>query len=136
MAVEVQIDVSPEQLRTVQDILARHVSDREVWAFGSRVSWTANDTSDLDLVVRGEGALPFETLCRLERDFEESDLPFEVDILDWHTIPDHFHPEINECYVPVTRPNERLDCRIEGFLSVPFRFVKLCHHPMNQTNRT
>ena len=41
------IDLSPNHLKTVRQILAEHVSACEVRAFGSRVTWSAKDYSDL-----------------------------------------------------------------------------------------
>lgn len=35
------LDLTPEQWRIVREILRRHVPDRAVWAFGSRVKGTA-----------------------------------------------------------------------------------------------
>ena len=43
------IDLNPNHLATVQRILAEHVPECEVRAFGSRAAWTAKDYSDLDL---------------------------------------------------------------------------------------
>ena len=48
------IDVSPYHLKIIQKILHKHVPDCEVRAFGSRVTWTAKDYSDLDLAVVGK----------------------------------------------------------------------------------
>ena len=84
------IDLRPDHLDTVQRILAEHVPECEVRAFGSRAAWTAKDYSDLDLAVVGAGPLDWRTLGRLKEAFEESSLPMRVDVLDWHAIPDSF----------------------------------------------
>ena len=84
------IDLNPGQLATVKAILAEHVPECEVRAFGSRVTWTAKDYSDLDLAVVGEGPVDWRTLGRLKEAFEESDLPMRADVLDWHAISDGF----------------------------------------------
>ena len=52
-----QIDIKPIELDIVRTILARHVPEREVRAFGSRVSGPAKKFSDLDLAVMGETSL-------------------------------------------------------------------------------
>ena len=80
------LDVRPDHLKIVQDILGTHVPDREVWAFGSRVTGNATETSDLDLAVFGETPLDFETLAALRDAFSESRLPYKVDVVDWSTI--------------------------------------------------
>ena len=92
------IDLNPNHLATVKAILAEHVPDCEVRAFGSRATWTAKDYSDLDLAVVGKGALDWETLGRLQEAFEESTLPMRVDVLDWHAIAESFRKVIEQDY--------------------------------------
>jgi len=92
------IDLNPNHLETVERILAEQVPDCEVRAFGSRVTWTAKDYSDLDLAIVGARALDADSLRRLKEAFEESDLPFRVDVLDWHGISDRFRKVIEKKY--------------------------------------
>jgi hypothetical protein len=56
------------------------------------------DYSDLDLVVVGREKTNRKTLHCLEEAFAESDLPFRVDVLDWHRISDSFRQVIGETY--------------------------------------
>ncbi|MDE0098888.1 MAG: restriction endonuclease subunit S, partial [Truepera sp.] len=88
------IDLNPNHLGTVKAILAEHVPECEVRAFGSRATWTAKDYSDLDLAILGQGPLDWTTLGRLKEAFEESDLPMRVDVLDWHAISGGFREVI------------------------------------------
>ena len=97
----VSIDLNPSYLATVERILAEHVPECEVRAFGSRATWTAKDYSDLDLAVVGKGPLDRITLGRLKESFEESNLPMRVDVLDWHSISESFQREIGQDYVVV-----------------------------------
>ncbi len=92
------IDLSPQHLATVERILAEHVPQCEVRAFGSRVRWTAKDYSDLDLAVVCEGELDRRLLERLQEAFVESDLPMRVDVLDWWRIEESFREVIGERY--------------------------------------
>jgi len=92
------IDLAPEYLEKVRTILRQHVPQCEVRAFGSRVTWTAKDYSDLDLAVVCSGKLSDETFSRLKEAFEESDLPFRVDVLDWHSISPEFQKVIEKQY--------------------------------------
>ncbi len=84
------LQVPGEHLPVIREILFRRVPDREVWAFGSRVTGKARDVSDLDLVVRGESPLPFAVLGGLRDDFSESNLPYRVDVVDWANTSDSF----------------------------------------------
>ena len=92
------IDLNPNHLGTVKAILAEHVPECEVRAFGSRATWTAKDYSDLDLAVVGKGPLDWKSLGRLKEAFEESDLPMRVDVLDWYSISDSFRKVIEQDY--------------------------------------
>ena len=95
------VDLNPNYLAAVERILAEHVPECEVRAFGSRATWTAKDYSDLDLAVVGEEPLDWKTLGRLKEAFEESDLPMRVDVLDWHGISESFRKVIERDYVVV-----------------------------------
>ena len=92
------IDLSPNHLRTVRQILAEHVPACEVRAFGSRVTQSAKKYSDLDLAVVGVTALDRNTLARLKEAFEDSDLPILVDVLDWQEISPSFREIIAKDY--------------------------------------
>lgn len=97
-AISQPIDINPTHLETIQHILDEYVPDCEVRAFGSRAKWNARDYSDLDLAIVGQQPLGWRVLGRLETAFRESDLPFKVDVLDWHDISDKFREMIrNEC---------------------------------------
>ena len=105
------IDLKPIDLATVHAILAEHVPECEVRAFGSRATWNAKDYSDLDLAVVGDGPLDWRVLGRLKEALEESNLPMRVDVLDWHTISESFKKVIERDYVvlqsksPLTTPS-------------------------------
>ena len=97
------IDLAPRHLETVRRILAEHVPECEVRAFGSRVNGAVKIYSDLDLAVVGSGKLSDDTLRCLKEAFEESDLPFRVDVLDWHAISASFRKVIENQYEVVPR---------------------------------
>jgi type I restriction enzyme, S subunit len=97
------IDIRPDHWAIVRDILARHVPDREVWAFGSRATWTAKDYSDLDLVILGDQPLPANIRAALGEDFSESDLPYKVDVVEWAGLGDGFKEIIRRDRIVVSR---------------------------------
>ncbi|MBF0612263.1 MAG: nucleotidyltransferase domain-containing protein [Magnetococcales bacterium] len=88
------LDIRPDHLKIVQEILNRHVPDHEVWAFGSRVKGTAREYSDLDLCVISDKPLDFGLQGDLLDDFAESDLPWKVDVVDWATTSASFRERI------------------------------------------
>jgi len=90
------IDLAERHLETIRRILGEHAAGCEVRAFGSRVSGTAKEYSDLDLAIIGEEKLPRRVKMLLREAFEESDLPFRVDIVDYNAISDSFRSIIDE----------------------------------------
>ena len=120
------VDIRPDHLEIVQDILCEHLSDNvKVWVFGSRANWTTKDSSDLDLAVEGDTRLDLKTISALEIAFEESDLPYTVDIVDLNRIGDSFRQIVKSQRVPL--PAEEVAtieaCLAEG--NGQWRTVKL-----------
>lgn len=92
-----KLDVRLEDLERVREILQQHLTPGAiVWAFGSRATGRARKYSDLDLIIDTGKPLSFEVLARLMSDFEESALPYKVDIVDRVTVSDSFLKRI-EC---------------------------------------
>jgi type I restriction enzyme S subunit len=77
------MDLKPEHHRILCDILAAHLPGCEVRIFGSRATGTAKPHSDIDLVIMGDEPLPVTTMRILRDAFDDSDLPFQVDLVEW-----------------------------------------------------
>ncbi len=92
------IDIEPRDLATVHALLRRHVPEHEVRAFGSRVRGTSRRNSDLDLAIMTDTPLDAVCLGELRDALSESDLPFQVDLLDWATVNGNFRRLIEERY--------------------------------------
>ena len=99
------IDLPPADLETVRRILRDHAPGLEARAFGSRVSWTARETSDLDLVLMAESPLDAGRMAALRAAFAGSDLPFRVDVADWAAVSEDFRGIINENSVTILKNN-------------------------------
>ena len=93
------IDVPSDKLITVKKILAKHVPGLEVRVFGSRINGQAKSYSDLDLAIVGKEKIPQKILIKLKEDFQESSLPFRIDVLDWHRISPEFQKIIAQKYI-------------------------------------
>ena len=86
-----QIDIRPDHLKIVQEILRDHLApDVKVWVFGSRATWTTKRSSDLDLALEGTDKIDHKVRGSLEDAFEDSDLPYTVDIVDMKRVSDKF----------------------------------------------
>ena len=84
------LDLNPRDWEIVRNILARHVPQYEVWAFGSRAKGTAREYSDLDLAIITDQPLGLSLSAAISDDFAESDLPIKVDVVDWATTSETF----------------------------------------------
>jgi len=92
------IDIESKYLAMIKNILVIHVPECEVWVFGSRVTGKARKYSDIDLVLIGKEKLEWHLMEAVRNDLSESDLPFMVDLLDWHDISDSFRQVIRKQY--------------------------------------
>lgn len=77
------MDLTAEQRKIVSDILATFLPECEVQLFGSRATGRSKPHSDLDLVIMSEELLPVSTIRKLRDAFDDSDLPFQVDLVEW-----------------------------------------------------
>jgi uncharacterized protein len=84
------IELEANFLKIVKEILRKHVPNRQVVVFGSRVKSKAKQFSDLDLCIMGTEPLASETLDNLREAFAESDLPIRVDLVEWASIGPEF----------------------------------------------
>ncbi len=95
------VDIRPDHLEIVRGILRAHLpAGFKVWVFGSRANWTTKDSSDLDLAVEGATRLDHEAMGRLETAFEESDLPYTVDVVDLKAVDHAFKRIVEEQRAP------------------------------------
>ena len=91
------VDIRPDHLAIVQEILRVHLpAGFKVWVFGSRANWTTKDSSDLDLAVEGAVRLDHKSMIGLEVAFEESDLPYTVDVVDLKAVSSGFRQIVED----------------------------------------
>ena len=124
MGIDRPIDITSDQRKTLLTLLERYLPNTEAWVYGSRVKWTSRPQSDLDLVVF---AAPEQArrVSDLREAFEESNLPFRVDLFVWDSVPEQFRKQIEtEHVVLVTRKERSVDdgwteCRLADACSSP-----------------
>ena len=66
-------------------IFKKYSEVKNVLLFGSRAKGIFHKGSDVDLAIDG-GSVTQKTLRKIKSDFEESDLPYRVDLLDFNTL--------------------------------------------------
>ena len=100
MGLDRTIDITAEQRTIVLQLLKRHLPSTTAWVYGSRAKWTSRPQSDLDLVVF---ATPEQNgrVSNLRQAFEESNLPFRVDLFVWDAVPEQFRKHIKRDHVGV-----------------------------------
>ena len=106
------VDIRPDHLEIVQGILREHLPvGVKVWVFGSRANWTTKDSSDLDIALEGETKLSHKLLGALKDAFEDSTLPYTVDVVDLHAVSHAFKQIVKEQRValPLVRAPGRVD---------------------------
>lgn len=99
------INLLPEHMRLLLELLNKEMPEAEVWAYGSRVNGTHHEGSDLDLVLRNPVQLeePVKGIHQLRSALSGSNLPILVEVLDWARLPKSFRHEIEREHA-VLRP--------------------------------
>lgn len=93
------IYIEQRHWKIVEEILSKY--PYTFYAFGSRTKGTQKRLSDLDLCFKEP--IPFNVQGHIEEDFQESDLPFKVDVLDWRLMAPEFQEIIGKNLIPIQR---------------------------------
>ena len=92
-------DLPEHWLSQLAAIFTTWAPEFEIWAYGSRVTGQHHEASDLDLVLI-HPTDPDTTRCtnlgQLREALDESNLPIRVDVMDWASLPQAFHAQINK----------------------------------------
>jgi predicted nucleotidyltransferase len=87
----VALGIAEDHARIVRDILRAHLpASAWVRVFGSRATERARRYSDLDLAIDAGRRLTSDKATTLREAFEQSDLPYRVDLVDGHAIDERF----------------------------------------------
>ena len=99
------IHLEPRHIECVKSILDKFLPGYRVSVYGSRAHGRRlRKFSDLDLAIMADEPLPFRTHAQLEIEFEESNLPIRVDVLDWAATDESFRKIIEKDLVPLDAP--------------------------------
>ncbi len=92
-----QVQIQEHHLKMIQNILKNSLfPGSKVWVFGSRARGTARRASDLDLAIDANRALDKKENAELFHAFEESDLPYKVDVVDLYVVNDNLKKIIDQ----------------------------------------
>lgn len=96
------IYMEPRHWKMVEEILAKY--PYTFYAYGSRTKGTQKRLSNLNLCF--QDPIPFNVQGHIDADFEESDLPFIVDVMDWRFIDSELQEIIEKDLIPIKKePN-------------------------------
>ena len=98
MGIDHPIDITTEQRKIILSLLDKHLPNTTTWVYGSRAKWSARPESDLDMVVFPKPEQS-DQVFELREAFEESDLPFRVDLFAWDAVPEKFRKQITANHV-------------------------------------
>jgi predicted nucleotidyltransferase len=103
MSRPVHIALSEEHRGLVLNILRTNLpQNTKVWVFGSRATGRARRYSDIDLTIDAGRPLTLDEIAGLAEAFSDSDLPYKVDLADWHNIDDRWRQTITAERVALT----------------------------------
>jgi len=88
------IHISSNEMQVVKAIC--RALPYQVIVFGSRVTGKHSQFSDLDLCLKGTEKLSILDIERLKQQFSDSDLPYMVDIVDYHSASRPFQQIIDK----------------------------------------
>lgn len=91
------INIDEKHLLIIQNILKKY--DFSFYVFGSRITDKVKKFSDLDLLYFDD--IPDLVLSHIVEDFEQSDLPYKVDIVSYNKCDDEFKKIIGDHYSPL-----------------------------------
>jgi len=88
--------ISENQIQQIRTTLQKYLASDllEAHLFGSRISGEAAESSDLDILLKGKTAVSLAKMALLKEEFENSSLPFRVDVIDNEGISDEFRAKI------------------------------------------
>ena len=77
--------LNERETQTILGIFKKYSEIKNVLLFGSRAKGVFHKGSDVDLAIDSVSITP-KILRQIKSDFEESDLPYRVDLLNFNTL--------------------------------------------------
>lgn len=102
-----QIAIPVHHLRYLLEQIKIHIPSAAVWAFGSRIKGSHHPASDLDLAVLCDKETAKKAMPKLNEALVESNLPFKVQLLDFHRLPENMQENIKKHYVVLHQPEKK-----------------------------
>ena len=88
--------IPPHQEQDIKDAILAiankylDIKKYTIFFFGSRVSGTGSDRSDVDIGIEGEAPIPLEVMAKMKNDIAELPILHSIDIVDFGNVDDNF----------------------------------------------
>ena len=93
--------VTEKEELIIQKILSPYKKDYDFFYYGSRVKGNYEKTSDLDILIKGKELFPLNQLEIIKVIFDNSDLSYVVNFVDYYNIDKNFYDLIKKDLVKV-----------------------------------
>ena len=89
------IDLEEKYIDFIRKTIRQYLQVGKIYLFGSRTKGTSRKYSDIDIALDCPN-LNENILLKIKNDFENSTLPYEVDVLDLNNISETFKQHIKQ----------------------------------------
>lgn len=78
--------------KQIKDIVKRSLggTSYKIFVFGSRATGENRQWSDIDLGILSKEKIPGHVMIKIEGEFENSQIPYKIDLIDFQTVSDQF----------------------------------------------
>ncbi len=83
--------ISDDEMAVIKSIIQPFCSRYEFFAYGSRVKGNFRKLSDLDILIKSNSEIDFSDIEIIKQNFDESDLPYIVNLSDRKTMSESFY---------------------------------------------
>lgn len=90
------LDLEDRYKEFIINSILKIIPNVEIYVYGSRVKGTAVKYSDVDIALKSEEEIPFDTVLKLKAFFNDSTFPYMVDIIDLNSISENFKNRIQK----------------------------------------
>ena len=86
--------ITYDQEKIINKILKPYSKEFAFYYYGSRVKGGFEKTSDLDILIKGKKLIAGEIIEQIKEKFDQSKLPFMVNLTDYFGIDERFYEMI------------------------------------------
>lgn len=108
------------------------LSDVKIYLFGSRSTGKSKNFSDIDIAVKSKAKDLPERISLFNEAWEESKLPYKVDITPWKEIYKPYLPQIRKEKVTIWQPDEK---QLHPWRVCPYGQHWVVRHPRHPAGR-